>query len=286
MTTNSDNKDSLSLNLNLGGNSPPANPNGYNGSPLAALKMEPPKQSHSNLPLSLLKSFLLMTTGGIALTTLIVLVSIWRTGNRFFTGIEALFNGPSPLPHIDVPTLIVNQVRGASELTTAVFVMEAVVPTSAERKFGDIVFATTKLLYIARGEVRAGVDLSNLTRDNVRVRDRTHTVQIHLPPPQILDSKIDVNRSNVYDYNRGFLSLGPDVAPQLQTLAQRQTLEKIVATACTEGLLEKANERAQLAVTQLLTTAGYEKVQVKTTPPLLQECNSPYLSLSTPDRLR
>ena len=250
--------------------------------------MQPPKQSNTNLPLSLLKSFLLIATGGIALTILIFLVSIWRTGNRFVTGIEALFNSPSPspLPHIDVPTLIVNQVRGASELTTAVFVMEAVVPTSAERKFGDIVFATTKLLYIARGEVRAGVDLSNLTRDNVRVSDRTHTVQIYLPPPQILDSKIDVNRSNVYDYNRGFLSLGPDVAPQLQTLAQRQTLEKIVATACSEGLLEEANERAQLVVTQLLTTVGYEKVQVKTTPPLLQECNSPYLSLSTPDRLR
>lgn len=71
----------------------------------------------------------------------------------------------------------------------------------------------------------------------------------------------------MYNYDRGFLSLVPDVAPQLQTLAQRQTLEKIVSTACTEGLLEEANDRAKLAITQLLTTAGYEKIEVTATPP-------------------
>ncbi|MGK7875005.1 MAG: DUF4230 domain-containing protein [Xenococcaceae cyanobacterium] len=232
--------------------------------------MELSKQSRSSLALSLLKSFLLMTTGGIALMTLIILVGIWRTGSRFFAGIEELFNAPPSIPQVDVPTLIVQQVSGVSELTTAAFVMETVVPTSQDSKLGSVVVATTKLLYIAHGEVRAGIDLNNLTADDVKVQN--NNVQIHLPPPQILDSKIDVNRSRVYDYDRGFLSLGPDVAPQLQTLAQRQTLQKIVATACTEGLLEQANHRAKLAITQLLTTAGYERVEVTTTLPSPQAC--------------
>lgn len=39
MNTNPKNNDSLSLNFNVGGNSPPANLR-YNGSPLAAFKME------------------------------------------------------------------------------------------------------------------------------------------------------------------------------------------------------------------------------------------------------
>lgn len=40
MSTNPDNKDALSGNSSVGGNSPPANPSGYNGSPLAAFQME------------------------------------------------------------------------------------------------------------------------------------------------------------------------------------------------------------------------------------------------------
>jgi len=39
MNIHPENKDSLLLNLLVGSNSPPANPNGYNGSPLAAFKM-------------------------------------------------------------------------------------------------------------------------------------------------------------------------------------------------------------------------------------------------------
>jgi hypothetical protein len=39
MTMRSQNKDSLSLNLSVSGNSPDANPVGYNGSPLAVFRM-------------------------------------------------------------------------------------------------------------------------------------------------------------------------------------------------------------------------------------------------------
>jgi hypothetical protein len=71
----------------------------------------------------------------------------------------------------------------------------------------------------------------------------------------------------VYDYDRGFLGLGPDVAPQLQTLAQRETLKKIQTAACRENLLGQANDRAQLIVEKLLNTAGYKAVEVKTQSP-------------------
>ena len=225
--------------------------------------MESPKQSPTSNQ-SFLKNLLLVTGGGITLTVLLSAIGIWQTGNRFFAGISSLFNAPPSTPQVSVPTLVINQVRGASELTTAVFTMEAVVPTSQERKLGEVAIATTKLLYIAQGEVKAGIDLSDLSIKDVEVED--NTIQIQLPPPQILDSKIDVERSRVYDYDRGFLNLGPDVAPQLQTLAQRQTLQKIINTACTKGILEEANERAELAVTKLLTTAGYQKVEVETQP--------------------
>lgn len=224
----------------------------------------------SSLTSGLLRNLMLMTTGGVVLIALLFGVGVLRSGTRFFEGLNAMFNAPQPKPEVDVRSLIVSQVRGASELTTAVFTMEAVVPTRQDRNLGGYTLGTTTLLYIAYGEVRAGIDLQDLKPDDVQIVN--NTIQLKLPPPRILDSKIDVNRSTVYDYDRGFLSLGPDVAPQLQMLAQRETLKKIVTAACSNGVLAQANDRSQLVVEKLLNTAGYKQVEVKTQSPLPGSC--------------
>jgi hypothetical protein len=224
----------------------------------------------SSITSGMLKNLVLMTTGGIVLLTLVVGFGMLRSGSRFFDGLNAMFNAAPPKPEVDVRSIVVRQIRGASELTTAVFSMEAVVPTRQDRKLAGYTIGATTLLYIAYGEVRAGVDLKDLKPSDVKVVD--NTIQLQLPPPRILDSKIDVARSSVYDYDRGFLSLGPDVAPQLQMLAQQTTLKKIEAAACQQGVLQQANDRAQLVVTQLLTTAGYKAVDVQTTLPPAGTC--------------
>ncbi|HAX88274.1 MAG TPA: DUF4230 domain-containing protein [Cyanobacteria bacterium UBA11370] len=228
------------------------------------------KYKISLLTSRLFRNLMLMTTGGMVMIALIFGIGILRTGSRFVEQLQAIFTNPQPEPEVDIRSIIVRQVRGASELTTAIFTMEAVVPTRQDRTLGGYPVATTTLLYIAYGEVRAGVDLEELTPNNVQVIN--DTIQLQLPPPRILDSKIDVNRSQVYDYNRGFLGLGPDTAPQLQMLAQQETLKKIVFTACNQGVLQEANDRAHLAVSQLLSTAGYKNFEVKTQPPVAGEC--------------
>ena len=216
----------------------------------------------SNKPLFILKHLIFWGTGSISLIVLVLFVGIWQTSDRLLTKVEN-FLQPQPVkPQVDIPTLVVKQIKGVEELTTTVYTMETTVPTSAERKLGDFVVATTQLLYIGHGEVRAGIDLSQITTEDIEVSD--NKIVINLPPPQILDSKIDVHQSRVYDYNRGFLNLGPDVAPDLQTLAQQHTLAKIVNSACQEGILDKANEKAKNAIAQLLANTGYNKIEIKT----------------------
>lgn len=198
----------------------------------------------------------------------------------------AIATNRQPAPHVDVRTLVVQQVRGASELTTAVFAMEAVVPTKRDRTLAGYTVGTTTLLYIGYGEVRAGVDLNQLTSEDITIQGDRITVQ--LPPPIILDSKIDVNRSTVYDYDRGFLSLGPDAAPQLQQLAQQATLAKITEAACQQQLLDEANTRAEQVIQRLLKTAGYANVTVLTQPVSAAACikdglNPPNLSAGHAD---
>lgn len=206
----------------------------------------------------------LLMVGG---ATTMLLLGSWgalRLGDRLLASLGNLLNPPQPPPSVKVESIVVQQVRDASELTTSVFSMQAVVPTSQSATLGGIVVGTTKLLYIAQGQVQAGVDLSQLTPANVEVMG--DEVRVQLPPPRILDSKIDVNRSSVYDYNRGMLGLGPDVAPQLQDLAQEQALKTIVQAACKDGVLQRASDRAKLVVTQLLSTAGYQNVMVEVQP--------------------
>ncbi|MBD3881756.1 DUF4230 domain-containing protein [Phormidium tenue FACHB-886] len=212
----------------------------------------------------------LIATGSVALIAVFLLAGIWRSGTGFFTEVVELFEKPQPEARVDVRSLVVQQVRNASELTTAVYVMETVVPASRDRTVGGYVIGTTTLLYIAYGEVRAGVDLSALRPEDVQVSGNALTLR--LPPPKVLDSKIDVNRSKVYDYDRGFMGLGPDVAPELQELAQRTTLEKITESACAGGVLQQANDRAKLAISQLLSTAGYSQLTVETQAPLPDAC--------------
>lgn len=232
---------------------------------------------HSGLEI-LFKNLSLLTSGGMLMLGLLILVGLWRSGSQFLNNIGSIFSITEPPAKVDVRSTIIQQIRGASELTTAVYSMESVVPTSRERMLGNYVIGKTTLLYIAHGEVRAGVDLAALRTEDVQVIGEV--ISLRLPPPKILDSKIDVNRSKVYDYDRGFMGLGPDVAPELQELAQRETLTKIVETACTDGVLQAANDRAKLVVSQLLTTAGYAQFTVETQPPVPETCAMPSPSSS------
>jgi Protein of unknown function (DUF4230) len=248
--------------------------------PRRASDLKPRPRQSRNFFGNLLKTLSMMTTGGTIAIGLIILVGMWQTGNQFFGKLSSLFNAPQPEPQVDVRSMVVQQIRNASELTTAVFTMETVVPTSRDRTVGGYVIGKTTLLYIAYGEVRAGVDLAELKPEDVQVMGETTILR--LPPPRILDSKIDVSRSKVYDYDRGFLGLGPDAAPQLQELAQQETLDKVVASACANGILQSASDRAKMTVTQLLMTAGYQKLMVENQPPLSCQLNPPTSPIETP----
>jgi hypothetical protein len=206
-----------------------------------------------------------LLSGGSTILGLVLLIGLWQMGDGFIGKLTAFLAGPKAEPKVDVRSVVIKQVQDASELTTAIFTMEAVVPTQQDSTMGSFVLGTTKLLYIAHGQVRAGVDLSQIRPESIVVEgDR---LKLKLPAPKLLDSKVDVNRSSVYDYSRGNLGLGPDVGTTLQTLAQQKALVKIVETACSEGILNKASERAKFVVGQLVKVPPYKEVVIESTAP-------------------
>ncbi len=186
---------------------------------------------------------LLGATVGVLVLTV---AGIFLAGDRFMSGIESMFNAPTPTPTIDIGNIVVRQIRDVSELTTTLFAMETVVEAAATNEIAGFPIGTTRLLLIAYGEVRAGIDLSQISEEDVIVL--TDTIQIRIPPPRIIDAKIDVDRTRVYDYDQGFLSLGPDVGPQLADMAQEEALMKVSVSACENGILEEANARAAIVL--------------------------------------
>ncbi|MEO1388339.1 MAG: DUF4230 domain-containing protein [Cyanobacteria bacterium J06634_6] len=204
------------------------------------------------------------TTGGAVMLGSLALFAFLRSGGQFFEDIKDSLTVKAPEETVDVRTVVVEQVQEVSELTTAIFTMEAVVPARSDRKFGELTIGKTNLLYVAYGEVRAGVDLEDLTAADVTTSPTGKQIKLTLPAPKLLGTNIDVNRSSVYDYDRGFF--GPDRAVQLQSLAQQEAETKIERAACEQGILNQANDRAALVVSQLLQAAGFTEVTVETTP--------------------
>lgn len=164
-------------------------------------------------------------------------------------------------------TTVVVRIRDMSELTTAMFQMDAVVPVSQK---GPIV--ESKLLYIAHGNVRVGVNLDELQNKNVEIAGKEITIT--LPPLKILDSKLDLEHSSVYSYDRGFLGWGPDVV-NLQAQAQREALYKVENAACQGWVIKQASDRVEKTVDHLLSQVfqdkGY-KITVKAQLPAEGSC--------------
>ncbi|MGC1218029.1 MAG: DUF4230 domain-containing protein [Phormidesmis sp.] len=235
------------------------------------------RRSHKTDRSPLIKALQLLaiaTTGGAVMVGSLALFAFLRSGGQFFTDVKAALTVKPPEETADVRTVVVEQVQAVSELTTAIFTMEAVVPAQSDRKLGELTIGKTNLLYVAYGEVQAGVDLEDLTTADVTTSEQGNAITLVLPAPELLDTKIDVERSNVYDYNRGLLNLGPDRAPELQALAEREALVKIERAACEQGILDQANDRAALVVTQLLKVAGFTDITVETTPSANTACKA------------
>ncbi len=199
----------------------------------------PPPRRSTPLLFRLFRGFAGSLSGGILLLGVIAGIGLWRSGEQFVNGIKMALTPPEPEEQVDVRTVVVQQVKGASELTTAVFTMEAVVPATSTRTIANYEVGKTTLIYIAHGEVEAGVDLSEI---------------------------------QVFDYNRGFLGLGPDRAPDLQDKAEEAALDRILVAACDQGILQEASDRAELVVGQLLQNTGYDQVVVESRPSANANC--------------
>jgi hypothetical protein len=88
-------------------------------------------------------------------------------------------------------------------------------------------------------------------------------VTLTLPPPEILFSKLDNDKTYVYNRQTGIFSKpDPDLESKLRATAEHE----IVAAAQEDGILTQASTNAEQTLRTLLEGLGYRDIQFKEQP--------------------
>jgi len=166
-----------------------------------------------------------------------------------------------PLTIDDTP-VIVSKIRSLGELTTACYYDEMVLSRTKENAFSSSALGSLAeglgkdvddhLVLIAKGTVRAGLDLMDMSEEDVRfVGD---TAYIRLPVPKYLDVIVNPSDFEV------FAETGKWTHEEITGL-QETARTRLLMGADHYGLKSRAYAGAMDAVTELLVASGYTYIR-------------------------
>ena len=153
--------------------------------------------------------------------------------------------------------VVVEGVRELDQLATVRWTESVVITKETGGSALKQTLTGEKVVLVATGEVEAGVDLSGLKNDDVRVEGER--VEIRLPEPQILDSSLDEDKTRLFDRDQGLLRLRPDDA--LVEDARADAEDEILAAARENDIEDTAKTNAEDSIRAFVTTLGFEKVE-------------------------
>ncbi len=152
------------------------------------------------------------------------------------------------------------QVQTLAELVTVKYVMQKIeiVDAPPDSTLGKFVQGDNRVLLLAQGIVKAGIDLKKIQPGDVAVSGKK--ISIRLPPPQITDAYLDDTQTKVIERTTGFLrSLDKD----LEQTTRQYAVNDIQRAARDNGILNDANERARLELKSFLQLAGFDTVEFR-----------------------
>lgn len=114
-----------------------------------------------------------------------------------------------------------------------------------------------RMLFVAHGEVVAGMDLARM--DDADVQVAGDQVSLRLPEPEILYSRLDNRSSQVFERRSGVFS-GPDKT--LETRVRQSAEDHLREAALSSGLLETARENARKSLEEHFGRLGFRQVRI------------------------
>ena len=166
---------------------------------------------------------------------------------------------------------VVTQIQKLNRLETVAFSVDTVITSQRPGSWMKLWQDEQKGLFIARGRVEAGIDLSALTPEMVQVVQPEVNVDevqeagantpvsmmpkinITLPPSEIFSVYLD--DIEIYDWQTGafgMMQVDPKILQQAQSMAKKEVLER----ACRGDVMNMALENAQTQLQQLFSLTG------------------------------
>jgi hypothetical protein len=215
------------------------------------------------------KSFIIITLGFILVLVVFALgimqinLTIERSAREALQPINELRQGVStqiasvlhPTPTIlPDPVTIVHSVRSLARLETIQYSLEKVIRAEIGQQmlpglFGD------KLLFVAHGQIIAGVDLEKIRPEDIWVDGKV--LYVRMPEAEVFVTRLDNEKSYVYDRDTGLLTHG-DI--HLETEARKMAEKELLNAALEDGILQQAQVNAENYLARLLRGLGFPEV--------------------------
>lgn len=167
---------------------------------------------------------------------------------------------------------VVMQIQKLNRLETVAFSVDTIITSQKSGSWMKLWQDEQKGLFIARGRVEAGIDLSALTPEMVQIVQPTEAalenaatadahnpvsimpqINITLPPSEIFSVYLD--DIEIYDWQTGafgMMQVDPKILQQAQSMAKKEVLER----ACRGDVMNMALENAQAQLQQLFSLTG------------------------------
>jgi len=156
-------------------------------------------------------------------------------------------------PRIHSSAAVVRQVQSLAQLVTVRYVLEKVVAAEDVKWYGQ-----NRLLLLAHGVVKAGVDLTRVQPGDVEIAgDR---LVLRLPAPRVTDAYLDESQTRVIDRETGLLRR---FDKEMEQMARQTALREIRLAAHEAGILREAEEQAREQLTRFFQGAGFREVRVE-----------------------
>ena len=174
------------------------------------------------------------------------------------TQVSALLH-PTPTVIPD-PVTYIQEVRALARLETIQYSVERVI--TAEQGEGAFGFLFgDRLLFVAHGTVIAGIDMSRIKPEDMKLVDGA--LHVRLPPSEIFIATLDNDKSYVYDRQTGALSKGDQ---NLETVARKAAEQEIRKAAESDGILELAQRNAETYLARFFASLGYPNAVLESAP--------------------
>lgn len=156
---------------------------------------------------------------------------------------------------------IVQRIQRLSRLETVVYSMDTIVEGSKSSAVLPDLLAGDRILLVVHGQAVAGIDLSQLKPEDVRITENNGVRSIHvtLPPSQLFLTTLDNQHTRVYARSTGILV---PVDQNLESETRAKAEQQLQQTALGDGILDAASKNARATISTLLYSLGFQNVDV------------------------